>query len=185
MTKYLIRTDREEQKTHIYTAEPNQEIGLIYTDFTTSADQRDIKLEDIVNPKTNKRIGRIELFVKDEIAIVRRKKFIDFSKKGIASLKKDETYKEDGKEVEVIRLPAEVLLRNEKYKQFANMGLTHAYFLDGSPIEQVFCFMRGGNVSAIVYTSEKGNNVDTALKALPLALQDRLMEQEYVFELFR
>ncbi|MBI5065600.1 hypothetical protein HZA97_05170 [Candidatus Woesearchaeota archaeon] len=185
MSKYIIRTDGEEKKTHIYAAESGKELGVVYTDFTTSREQRDIRLEDILNPKTNKKIGRIELFVKDEIAVVRRKKLIDFSKKGIASLKKDETYKEEGKEVEVVRLPAAVLLRNEKYKQFDKMGLTHAYFLDGSPIEQVFCFLMDGNVSGIVYTKETGSDVNTALKALPLVLQDRLMQQEYVFELFR
>ena len=94
MNRYLIRTDREENKTQILKlGNPVERIGLIYTDFILRPGTRDITKEEIVDPETSKSIGQVRLYRKDDLIVVR------FGGKDVVVIDREGTYTENGEKI--------------------------------------------------------------------------------------
>src|SRR3989344_4400928 len=101
MTQYIIRTDREERKTHILRLDSRKDreekdkverIGLIYTDFILREGMRDISAEDVVNPINKKVLARVNL--------LKGSKLISLGKfRELASIDECGVYTERGKAV--------------------------------------------------------------------------------------
>ena len=179
MTQYLIRTNKEEKKTYVLKVDkPAENIGLIYTDFNLVSGKRDIILEDLVNPSSNKAIAQIHLYRNGNIVSVnsRKKELSAFTEKG--------EFKEDGMIIPYQKTPKNILLSNPEYKKLEAMGIIHAYFLgDASALSHVFCFEKGGNLSGIIY--EKRADDAAALKGLSLVLAQRIENQDFIFEFIK
>lgn len=183
MTIYLIRTNRllQEAYTHILRldGDKKKKLGLIYSDFSIITNPgKDISREDIVEPKTKKTIGRIELY-QDNSAIK-----VFFGKKEMSSLSIENEYKEDGILIPCKKLSKARLLAKEEFRHLEELGVTCAYFLDEkSNISRVFCFERNKDLSGLVYTKEiEDNDTSPAFKGLALVLEQRIINQEYIFE---
>ena len=179
MAEYLIRTDKEERKTHIIrVVRPAEIAGLIYTDFKLQSGNRDINLEDVVNPASNTRIAQVHLYEKGNIISVTARG------RELCAVTLGEEYREEGVIIPCRMLPKEVLLAGQHYQELAGLGVTHAYFLgNNSAISQVFCFERDGNISGVVHTKEQDDT--SALKGLALTLLKRIKTQEFIFEFMR
>ncbi len=180
MTKYLIKTDTEERKTHIIKLQsPIERIGLVYTDFIVRPDTRDISREEIVNPQINKSIGHVNLHKKEGLVSV------TFEGREIATINRDGGYKEDSKEVPIRRYNS-TDLSSDKYARLKQMGLTHAYSLgEESSLAYVFCFARNGGLASIAISREEKEGTNIALKGLALSIATRVEEQDYLFDFLR
>jgi len=179
MAQYLIRTNREEKKTYVLRVDnPTEIIGLIYTDFNLALKNRDISLEDVVNPLLNKQIVQIHLYQNGNIISINSRK------KELSSFTEIGEYKEDGLVIPYRKMTKDILLSKSEYKSLEEMGITHAYFLgEKSMLSQVFCFEKDGNLSGIVHTKEM--DFDAALRGLTLSLAQRIEDQEFIFEFMK
>jgi len=177
MTRYLIKTDKHEKKTHLVSlGNPLERIGLIYTDFLVRLDVRDITSEEIVDPSENKAVGQIVLYKKKDIITVR------LNGKEVASLNRDGEYSEEGSQIPFKRYERDNL-STEKYERLLSAGLDHAYSLgEQSALSHIFCFERGRDLASIVYGRNKQEGLSTVLKGLVLSLAKRIESQDYVFE---
>ena len=179
MIEYVIKTDKKDKRTHILRAgTQTTRLGMIYTDFNLSPETREILTEEIIDPRTNKAIADIRLYNHGNIISVNSKR------KELSAMTQFDEYKEDGIIVPYRRLTKAVLLSKEEYKTLEEIGITHAYFLgEKSPISQVFCFERDGDISGVVYSRD--SNDTNALKGLTLVLAQRIEEQDFIFEFIR
>lgn len=179
MAQYLIKTDKDEKKTHILRiGNPIESAGLIYTDFNLVPENRDIATEDIVNLLSNKTIAHIHLYKNGNVISVnsRRKELSAYTERG--------EYKEDGIIIPYRRIAKDVLVSRPEYKTLEEMGVIHAYFLGGrSALSQVFCFEKDGNLSGVVNTKERDDVA--ALKGLTLTLAQKIEDQEFIFEFMK
>ena len=152
-------------------------LGLIYTDFSVYHGTRDILREDIVDPKTNRPIGSVTLYRKDNAISVCS------GKKEVSALTQKGKYKEDGKVVPYRKLTRQVLLAKEEYRSLEDMGITHAYFLGKkSSLDHVFCLRKGKDLAGIIEAEDSDVN---ALKGLTLVLAQRVEDQDYIFDFMR
>jgi len=182
MTEYLIRTDKEEKKTYVFRIETTpKNIGLVYTDFNLNPGIRDITLDDVVNPDNNQPLAKIRLYQNGNVLSVNSKK------KELSALSLQGDYKEEGIIIPHRKLTKSILLSKQEYKALEEMGVASAYFIgDKSPIAQVFCFEKEGDISGVVYTRNPADNEpSTALKGLTLVLAERIENQDYLFEFLR
>ncbi|MBI2044855.1 hypothetical protein HYT23_02250 [Candidatus Pacearchaeota archaeon] len=179
MTQYLIRTNKDEEKTYILRVGTPAEIaGMIYTDFNINLGDRDISTEDVVNPLSNKSIARVELYRNGNIVAV------ELKRKELSAYTLNGEYKEGGIVVPYRRMTKDFLASRQEYKTLGEMGLTHAYFLgDESSLSQVFCFEKEADISGLV-NSREADDI-SALKGLALVLAQRIEDQEFVFEFMR
>lgn len=179
MTQYLVRTDKNEKKTHILRVGTSAEVaGMIYTDFNLGLGNRDISTEDIVNPLSNKSIARVQLYQYGNIIAVNSKK------KELSAYTQNGEYKEEGIIIPYRKITKDVLLSKQEYKTLKEMGLTHAYFLgDKSSLSQVFCFEKDADISGVIHARESDDV--SALKGLALVLAQRIEDQEFVFEFIK
>ena len=180
MNRYLIRTNSEEKKTQIVRlGNPMERLGMIYTDFLIRPENRDITKEDIVNPSTNKPIGQVKLYGRENLIAVR------VNGKDIASFNRDGRYFERGKIIPFVRYGKKDL-SSEKYAKLMNMGIDHAYSLGkDSTLSHIFCFERNGGLASIVFGKKETVEIDDALKGLALSLAKRIENQDYVFEFLK
>jgi len=179
MIEYLIRTNREERKTHLLRVEtPSEVAGLIYTDFSLNPGDRDILLEDVVNPLSNKAIAQVKLYQNGNIISVHSKR------KELSAFTNSGEYKENGIIIPYKKMIRDTLLSRPEYKSLNEMGVTHAYFLgDKSNLSQVFCFEKDGNTSGVIHTKERNNNI--ALQGITLALAQKIENQDFIFEFIK
>ncbi len=179
MTQYLVRTDKDEKKTHILrVGTPAEVAGILYTDFNLNLGNRDITPKDIVNPLSNKSIARVELYQHGNIVDVRSKR------KELSAYTQNGEYKEGGIIIPYRKMAKDVLLSRPEYKALEEMGLTHAYFLgDRSALSQVFCFSKDSNISGVIHSREPDDT--SALKGLSLVLAQRIEDQEFIFEFMK
>jgi len=177
--QYLVRTDKDEKKTHILrVGTPAEVAGVIYTDFNLGLGNRDISAEDIVNPLSNKSIARVQLYQHGNIVAVKSKR------KELSAYTQNGEYKEDGIIIPYRKMAKDVLLSRQEYKELGEMGLTHAYFLgDRSSLSQVFCFEKDADISGVIHAREADDL--SALKGLVLVLAERIEDQEFVFEFMK
>jgi len=179
MERYLIKTDREEKKTHIFSVGNGTErIGLVYTDFLVREGMRDITNEEIVGPD-NRPIGSVELHRKNNLVSVRS------GGKVVAAVEMDGAYREDGDKMKMKEygLPS---LDSERYAKLREMGLTHAYGLEKkSALSHLFCFERDGNLASTIMGKGEEGCVDGAFKGMALAIKKRIEDQEFVFEFIK
>lgn len=179
MAQYLIRTNKDEKKTHILrVGAPAEVAGMIYTDFNLGLENRYISTEDIVNPLSNKSIARVQLYQHGNIVAVnsKRKELSAYTQKG--------EYKEKGIVIPYRKMAKDVLFARPEYKTLEEMGLTHAYFLgDRSSLSQVFCFEKDADISGVIHAREADDL--SALKGLALVLAQRIENQEFVFEFMK
>lgn len=179
MAQYLVRTDKNEKKTHLLrVGTPAKVAGILYTDFNLQLGNRDITSEDIVNPLSNKSIARVELYQHGNVVSVRSKR------KELSAYTQDEEYKEAGIIIPYRKMSKDVLLSRPEYIALEEMGLTHAYFLgDRSSLSQVFCFAKNSDISGVIYSRESDDT--SALKGLSLVLAQRIEDQEFIFEFIK
>jgi hypothetical protein len=179
MTEYIIKTDKEDKKTHILRAEnPAVRLGMIYTDFTILPETREIFTEEIVDPRTNKAIANLEVYNKENILSVNSKR------EELSAITRDGEYREKGVIIPYSKLAKASLLLKKEYRPLKEMGVTHAYFLgEKSSLLQVFCFEKDGDLSGVVYSRDA--NDTSALKGLALVLAQRIEEQDFIFEFMR
>jgi len=179
MSQYIVRTDKEEKKTHILRVGTSAEAaGVIYTDFNLGLGNRDISTEDIVNPLSNKSIARVQLYQNGNIITIQSKR------KELSAFTENGDYKEDGLIIPYQKMTKDILLSRQEYKSLEEMGLTHAYFLgDRSSLSQVFCFERDADISGVIHAREADDV--SALKGLVLVLAQRIEDQEFVFEFMK
>ena len=147
----------------------------MYADFILKANSRDIKREDIIDMDTNKPIGQIRLFNRDGIISVR------FRSKEVASIDREETYKENGNKIKIQRYDSDVLT-SEKYDGLREMGLDHAYSLGKkSNIAYVYCFEREENLAGVVIGRDDESE-EAPFKGLALTLAKRIENQDFINE---
>jgi hypothetical protein len=183
MAEYIIKTDSNAKKTYLVSSleEKPEVIGLIYTDFLFYKGIRDITQEEIVDPKTKKPIGKVKLYTLDSIISVMPKGIL---KAELVSFSQEGEYKESGKIIPIRKVASQIVLAKPEYKNLANSGLIEAYgFAKDSLLDEMFCFEKGDDLSAVVHT--KKEDLDSALTGLVLALSRRIERQEYLFNLFR
>lgn len=180
MSRYLIKTDQNERKTQIVKiGHPLERIGIVYTDFLLRLENRDITKEDIVDPETNKPIGQVRLYRKDNLIVVR------FEGKDIATLSRQGVYNENGEEVPFRGYDTKDLSL-EKYTKLREMGLHHAYSLGKkSQLSHIFCFERDNSLASIVISRDGNEGTRVALTGLALSLAKRVGNQDYIFEFLR
>ena len=182
MANYIIRTDKGQKKTYIVRVGTTQKnLGVVFTDFNLHLGIRDITIDDIVNPDNNKSLASIRLYQNENILSVNSKK------KELSALSLHGDYKEEGIIIPYRKLTKSMLLSKEEYKALEEMGVTHAYFIgDKSPIAQVFCFEKEGDISGIVYARNPDDDKPSvALKGLTLVLAERIENQDYLFEFLK
>ena len=179
MAQYLIRTNKDEKKTHILrVGAPVELAGTIYTDFNLRLGNRDISAEDIVNPLSNKSIARVQLWEHGNIISVKSKR------KELSTYTQNGEYKEEGIVIPYRKMTRDILLSRPEYKTLEEMGITHAYFLgDRSLLSQVFCFEKDSNISGVIHSREADDV--SALKGLALVLAQKIEDQEFVFEFMK
>jgi len=189
MTQYIIRTDREERKTHILRLDSRKDreekdkverIGLIYTDFILREGMRDISAEDVVNPINKKVLARVNL--------LKGSKLISLGKfRELASIDECGVYTERGKAVPYRKVSRESLLAMQGYENLEGKEfLTHAYFLgkeSSSSLSQVLCFEKEGNLASIV--ESKNDGIVFPLISLPLVFYQRIKDQDFIFRFMR
>ena len=169
MNRYLIRTDREENKTQILKlGNPVERIGLIYTDFILRPGTRDITKEEIVDPETSKSIGQVRLYRKDDLIVVR------FGGKDVVVIDREGTYTENGEKIPFRRYDVKDLT-SERYSKLIEMGLDHAYSLgDKSQLSHIFCFGKDNSLASVVFGRSGSEGTEVALKGLGLSLSKRI-----------
>ena len=184
MTQYIIRTDREERKTHILRLDSRKDreekdkverIGLIYTDFILREGMRDISTEDVVNPINKKVLARVNL--------LKGSKLISVGKfRELASIDESGNYTERGKAVPYRKVSRESLLAMQGYENLEGREfLTHAYFTsENSSLSQVLCFEKEGNLASIV--ESKNDGIVFPLISLPLVFYQRISDQDFIFK---
>ncbi len=179
MSEYLIKTNKDEKKTHILrVGTPTEIVGMIYTDFNLGLGNRYISKEDIVNPSSNKSIAEVQLYPHGNIVSIKSKG------KDISTYTQDGEYKEEGIVLPYRKIVKDVLLSRPEYKKLKDLGVTHAYFLsDKSALSQVFCFEKDADISGVIYARETDDV--SALKGLALVLAQRIENQEFVFEFMK
>jgi hypothetical protein len=178
MRDYLIRTEREGKKTHIVRlGSPNENVGMIYTDFNFYQGVRDLSIEDVVNSK-NKRIARVSLFGDRDLISVGNKQG------ELSAFSRDQEYTENGVVIPYRKLTRTQLLERPEYEALEDLGVTHAYFLaEKSDLSQVLCYEKDGEISGVV--SAKKDSDLVALKGLSLVLAQKIEDQDYIFEFVR
>lgn len=179
MAQYLVRTNKDDKKTHILrVGNPAEIAGVIYTDFKLSLGIRDVSAEDVVNPLSNNTIAKVYLYEDENIVSVRSKG------KELSAYTQDGEYKEGRIVIPYRKMARDVLLSRQEYKALKGMGVTHAYFLGGlSSLSQVFCFEKQADISGVIHTREADDT--SALKGLSLVLAQRIENQEFIFEFMK
>ena len=181
MTEYLIRTSHAEKKTYLIKndAKDFKYMGIIYTDFLLNPGTRDISLEDIADPKTNKTLAQLQLGKTDRITV--------YSKgKEIAAYAKNDEYRENGTIITYTRTPKSLIISRQEYKHLEEMGLTHVFYFQGeSSLGHVLCFEKDKNLAGLVYAKEREDELSQALRGLVLVLASRIESQEYILEFLR
>jgi hypothetical protein len=151
---------------------------MIYTDFNLNLGNRDISVEDIVNPISSKSIASVQLYQQGNIVAVNSKG------KELSAYAQNREYKEEGIIIPYKRMAKDILLSRQEYKSLEEIGLTHAYFLESkSSLSQVFCFEKDADISGIIHAREADGV--SALKGLALVLAQRVEDQEFVFEFMK
>jgi hypothetical protein len=179
MTEYIVKTDKQDKKTHILKiGNPVARLGMIYTDFTLLPKIRDISKEEIINPDNNDEIGKIRLYLGGNIISVNSKR------KELSALMDNGEYREEGIIIPYRKLTRQFIISKEEYKGLEKFGITHAYFLgEKSSLSKIFCFEKDGDFSGVIYSKE--SNDENALRGLTLALAQQIENQDFVFEFMK
>lgn len=182
MTSYLIRTDRELNKTYfLQIGDENNLIGSTYTDFMLYKETRDITIEDLVDEKL-RTVANIKIGNENNLIEISSKYGLLKSKKVISKVTRDGRYFELDNEINYVKISKTDLLMKPAFAILKERGVTHAFFPEKkSVISSMFCYERDGDISAVFET--RGDDESLALCAVPLFLSDRLMKQEYIFDL--
>lgn len=179
MEKFLIRTNKNEKRTYIAKAGNLVKlIALTYTDFKPRLGiSKDITDEEIINPENKKPLAHIQLYQDNDLITIRQKR------ENLFSIKDNGTYEENGKKIAIRKVNRAMLPKEECYTKMASLGLTHAYFIDNSPLSIVYCFEREGDISGIVYS--KDSSIESVLGGLALVLAKRIEDNELIFKFMK
>ena len=177
MANYLIKTDKESQRTFIFDmAKKQQLIGSVYTDFDLLRTKKEIRKEDIVDSNL-KPIAQIEIFTGDDI--IRISKYF----KEISSLNQNWKYKENSNIISFNKHNIEQL-KDPSLESLKNQGLVNLYtFPKTSVLQQVACFEQNGDLAGLVQGRNGDSGLEVALAGFPFVVGKRVELQEYIYAL--